>query len=176
MPGIHRRGAVLGLPDFELLPRAEAHAQVEVAIRSRPMPGPRLAQAARRPSPAVRRGPAKIPSPCWAELARRLERPTRRTLTEPGRLAREPAAVRAQGYALTYGEVTAGSCWAAAPIVVAGRARRCAGHRAVRAARPRAAPPVEAPARRRGRHRRGLREVGPGSLGRYPAGSTTVTT
>ncbi len=37
------------------------------------------------------------------------------------RLARELAAVRAQGYALTYEEMTAGSCSAAAPVVVAGR-------------------------------------------------------
>ncbi|GGP14697.1 hypothetical protein GCM10012278_71660 [Nonomuraea glycinis] len=54
-------------------------------------------------------------------MARRLERPTRHTITEPGRLARELAAVRAQGYALTYEEMTAGSCSAAAPVVVAGR-------------------------------------------------------
>ncbi|KAB8193007.1 helix-turn-helix domain-containing protein [Nonomuraea phyllanthi] len=54
-------------------------------------------------------------------LARRLERPTRHTITEPGRLARELSAVRAQGYALTYEEMTLGSCSAAAPIVVTGR-------------------------------------------------------
>ncbi|MEV0389804.1 IclR family transcriptional regulator [Nonomuraea sp. NPDC050643] len=54
-------------------------------------------------------------------LARRLERPTPHTITEPGRLARELAAVRAQGYALTYEEMTLGSCSAAAPILVDGR-------------------------------------------------------
>ncbi|SDH55014.1 IclR family transcriptional regulator [Nonomuraea jiangxiensis] len=54
-------------------------------------------------------------------LARKLERPTAHTITEPGRLARELAAVRAQGYALTYEEMTLGSCSAAAPILVDGR-------------------------------------------------------
>ncbi|MFG1706659.1 IclR family transcriptional regulator [Nonomuraea sp. M3C6] len=55
-------------------------------------------------------------------LARKLERPTGHTITEPGRLARELAAVRAQGYALTYEEMTLGTCSAAAPILVDGRA------------------------------------------------------
>ncbi|NUP65622.1 MAG: IclR family transcriptional regulator [Nonomuraea sp.] len=55
-------------------------------------------------------------------LARKLERPTRHTIIEPGRLARELATVRAQGYALTFEEMTLGSCSAAAPIVVEGRA------------------------------------------------------
>ncbi|MEV4009100.1 IclR family transcriptional regulator [Nonomuraea angiospora] len=54
-------------------------------------------------------------------LARKLERPTPHTITEPGRLARELAAVRAQGYALTYEEMTLGTCSAAAPILVDGR-------------------------------------------------------
>ncbi|MEV0236345.1 IclR family transcriptional regulator [Nonomuraea sp. NPDC050786] len=54
-------------------------------------------------------------------LARRLERPTAHTITEPGRLARELAVVRAQGYALTYEEMTLGTCSAAAPILVEGR-------------------------------------------------------
>lgn len=53
-------------------------------------------------------------------LARKLERPTRHTVTEPGRLARELASVRAQGYAFTYEEMTLGSCSAAAPIIVDG--------------------------------------------------------
>lgn len=55
-------------------------------------------------------------------LARELERPTPHTITEPGRLARELATVRAQGYALTYEEMTLGSCSAAAPVLVDGRA------------------------------------------------------
>lgn len=57
-----------------------------------------------------------------AYLARKLERPTAHTITEPGRLARELAAVHAQGYALTFEEMTLGSCSAAAPVIVAGRA------------------------------------------------------
>ncbi|MER7505984.1 IclR family transcriptional regulator [Nonomuraea pusilla] len=56
-----------------------------------------------------------------AYLARKLERPTRHTVTEPGRLARELAAVRAQGYATTFEEMTLGSCSAAAPVLVDGR-------------------------------------------------------
>ncbi|MEU6715371.1 IclR family transcriptional regulator [Nonomuraea sp. NPDC046802] len=56
-----------------------------------------------------------------AYLARELERPTPRTIIEPGRLARELASVRAQGYALTCEEMTLGSCSAAAPILVDGR-------------------------------------------------------
>ncbi|MEO3811433.1 IclR family transcriptional regulator [Sphaerisporangium sp. B11E5] len=56
-----------------------------------------------------------------AYLARELERPTPHTITEPGRLARDLAAVRAQGYALTSEEMTLGSCSAAAPIIVGGR-------------------------------------------------------
>ncbi|GAA3070907.1 IclR family transcriptional regulator [Streptosporangium carneum] len=54
-------------------------------------------------------------------LARKLERPTPHTITEPGRLARELASVRTQGYALTFEEMTLGSCSAAAPVVVDGR-------------------------------------------------------
>ncbi|RJL24832.1 IclR family transcriptional regulator [Bailinhaonella thermotolerans] len=53
-------------------------------------------------------------------LSRTLERPTPHTVTEPGRLSRELAAIRAQGYALTYEEMTVGSCSAAAPILVEG--------------------------------------------------------
>ncbi|MEU4579792.1 IclR family transcriptional regulator [Nonomuraea sp. NPDC023979] len=60
-------------------------------------------------------------------LARTLERPTAHTITEPGRLARELAAVRAQGHALTYEEMTAGSCSAAAPVLVEGRAIAAVG-------------------------------------------------
>ncbi|NBE97340.1 IclR family transcriptional regulator [Nonomuraea sp. KC401] len=56
-----------------------------------------------------------------AYLARKLERPTPHTVTEAGRLARELATVRAQGYALTNEEMTLGSCSAAAPILVDGR-------------------------------------------------------
>ncbi|MEU8246803.1 IclR family transcriptional regulator [Nonomuraea sp. NPDC048916] len=56
-----------------------------------------------------------------AYLARKLERPTPHTITEPGRLSRELAMVRAQGYALTFEEMTLGSCSAAAPILVDGR-------------------------------------------------------
>lgn len=62
--------------------------------------------------------------PDWfveAYLRRSLERPTSHTITEPGRLARELATVRAQGYALTYEEMTLGSCSAAAPVLVDGR-------------------------------------------------------
>ncbi|TMR22006.1 IclR family transcriptional regulator [Nonomuraea zeae] len=54
-------------------------------------------------------------------LARKLERPTSHTITEPGRLARELAGVRTQGYALTYEEMTLGTCSAAAPVLVGGR-------------------------------------------------------
>ncbi|MCW2880017.1 MAG: IclR family transcriptional regulator [Sphaerisporangium sp.] len=54
-------------------------------------------------------------------LSRKLERPTAHTVTEPGRLARELAAVRAQGYAFTYEEMTLGSCSAAVPIIVGDR-------------------------------------------------------
>jgi len=63
--------------------------------------------------------------PDWfvqAYLARRLERPTAHTIIEPGRLARELVTVRAQGYALTFEEMTLGSCSAAAPVLVEGRA------------------------------------------------------
>ena len=56
-----------------------------------------------------------------AYLTRELERPTPHTITEPGRLARDLAAVRAQGYAFTSEEMTLGSCSAAAPIIVRGR-------------------------------------------------------
>ncbi|GGO80579.1 IclR family transcriptional regulator [Nonomuraea cavernae] len=55
-------------------------------------------------------------------LARELERPTPHTIVEPGRLSRELALVRAQGYATTYEEMTLGSCSAAAPVLVDGRA------------------------------------------------------
>ncbi|GGL11291.1 hypothetical protein Sme01_42220 [Sphaerisporangium melleum] len=55
-------------------------------------------------------------------LSRELERPTPHTITEPGRLARELAAVRAQGHAYTYEEMTLGSCSAAAPIIPASSA------------------------------------------------------
>ncbi|MFI6499003.1 IclR family transcriptional regulator [Nonomuraea typhae] len=68
--------------------------------------------------------------PGWfvdAYLSRKLERPTSHTITEPGRLARELATVRAQGYALTYEEMTLGSCSAAAPILVDGRAIAAVG-------------------------------------------------
>ncbi|GLK12237.1 IclR family transcriptional regulator [Streptosporangium carneum] len=60
-------------------------------------------------------------------LARKLERPTPHTITEPGRLARELASVRTQGYALTFEEMTLGSCSAAAPVVVDGRAVAAVG-------------------------------------------------
>ncbi|MEV7008555.1 IclR family transcriptional regulator [Streptosporangium sp. NPDC051022] len=60
-------------------------------------------------------------------LARELERPTPHTITEPGRLTRELASVRAQGYALTFEEMTLGSCSAAAPVVVDGRAVAAVG-------------------------------------------------
>ncbi|WP_113703748.1 IclR family transcriptional regulator [Nonomuraea lactucae] len=62
--------------------------------------------------------------PDWfvqAYLARKLERPTAHTITEPGRLARELAAVRAQGHALTFEEMSLGSCSAAVPVLVDGR-------------------------------------------------------
>ncbi len=60
-------------------------------------------------------------------LARKLERLTPHTITEPGRLARDLAAARAQGYALTFEEMTLGSCSAAAPVVVDGRAVAAVG-------------------------------------------------
>ncbi|WP_344260566.1 IclR family transcriptional regulator [Streptomyces sodiiphilus] len=60
-------------------------------------------------------------------LSRPLERPTPYTITEPGRLGRELAAVRAQGYALTSQEMTLGSCSAAAPVIVDGRAVAAVG-------------------------------------------------
>ncbi|NUT39476.1 MAG: IclR family transcriptional regulator [Thermoactinospora sp.] len=56
-----------------------------------------------------------------AYLRRELERPTRHTVTEPGRLMRELQQVRRQGYALTYEEMTLGSCSVAAPVVIDGR-------------------------------------------------------
>ncbi|WP_327089976.1 IclR family transcriptional regulator [Nonomuraea sp. NBC_01738] len=62
--------------------------------------------------------------PRWfvdAYLARALERPTQHTLVEPGRLARELGVVRAQGFALTFEEMTLGSCSAAVPVLVEGR-------------------------------------------------------
>lgn len=62
-----------------------------------------------------------------AYLARSLERPTPHTITEPGRLSRELAAVRAQGYALTSEEMTLGSCSVAAPILLEGRAVAAVG-------------------------------------------------
>ncbi|MET8340539.1 IclR family transcriptional regulator [Streptosporangium canum] len=55
-------------------------------------------------------------------LSRTLERPTPHTITEPGRLARELRQVHARGYATTHEEMTLGSCSAAAPVVVDGRA------------------------------------------------------
>ncbi|MDA0636707.1 IclR family transcriptional regulator [Nonomuraea sp. MCN248] len=92
----------------------------------------------RRAVPIVSRAGGRLPmhptgvgkallahEPDWfvrAYLARELERPTPHTITEPGRLARELSAVRAQGYALTYEEMTLGSCSAAAPVLVEGRA------------------------------------------------------
>ncbi|NRQ31731.1 IclR family transcriptional regulator [Nonomuraea sp. NN258] len=69
-------------------------------------------------------------APDWfvtSYLARELERPTPHTITEPGRLARELALVRAQGHALTYEEMTLGSCSAAAPVLVGGRAVAAVG-------------------------------------------------
>jgi DNA-binding IclR family transcriptional regulator len=92
----------------------------------------------RRAVPIVSRAGGRLPmhptgvgkallahEPDWfvrAYLERKLERPTPHTITEPGRLARELATVRAQGYALTYEEMTLGSCSAAAPVLVEGRA------------------------------------------------------
>lgn len=94
--------------------------------------------AGRRAVPIVSRTGGRLPmhptgvgkallafEPDWfvrSYLSRVLERPTPHTITEPGRLARELATVRAQGYALTYEEMTLGSCSAAAPILVDGRA------------------------------------------------------
>ncbi|MEU6411691.1 IclR family transcriptional regulator [Microbispora sp. NPDC046933] len=60
-------------------------------------------------------------------LSRPLERPTPHTITEPGRLARELAQVRAQGYATTHEEMTLGSCSAAAPVLVGDRAVAAVG-------------------------------------------------
>lgn len=60
-------------------------------------------------------------------LARKLERPTPHTIIEPGRLARELASVRAQGYAFTFEEMSLGACSAAAPVVVDGRAVAAVG-------------------------------------------------
>ncbi|MFD1545756.1 IclR family transcriptional regulator [Nonomuraea guangzhouensis] len=93
--------------------------------------------AGRRAVPIVSRTGGRLPmhptgvgkallafEPDWfvrSYLDRVLERPTPHTITEPGRLARELATVRAQGYALTYEEMTLGSCSAAAPILVGGR-------------------------------------------------------
>jgi DNA-binding IclR family transcriptional regulator len=45
-----------------------------------------------------------------------LERPTCYTITEPGRLARELAEVRARGWAVTREEMTLGSCSLAIPV------------------------------------------------------------
>jgi DNA-binding IclR family transcriptional regulator len=49
-------------------------------------------------------------------LQRRLARPTRYAITEPGRLARELADVRRRGWAITREEMTLGSCSLAAPV------------------------------------------------------------
>ncbi|MEU7745976.1 IclR family transcriptional regulator [Nonomuraea sp. NPDC049158] len=94
--------------------------------------------AGRRAVPIVSRTGGRLPmhptgvgkallayEPEWfvrSYLDRVLERPTPHTITEPGRLARELATVRGQGYALTYEEMTLGSCSAAAPVLVDGRA------------------------------------------------------
>lgn len=51
-----------------------------------------------------------------AYLQRSLERPTRYTVTEPGRLLRELDEVRGRGYACTHEEMTLGSCSIAAPV------------------------------------------------------------
>jgi DNA-binding IclR family transcriptional regulator len=99
--------------------------------------------AGRRAVPIVSRTGGRLPmhptgvgkallafEPDWfvrSYLARQLERPTPHTITEPGRLARELATVRAQGYALTYEEMTLGSCSAAAPVLVDGRAMAALG-------------------------------------------------
>jgi DNA-binding IclR family transcriptional regulator len=53
-------------------------------------------------------------------LSRPLERFTPHTVTEPGRLSRELAQIRARGYAVTHEEMTLGSCSAAAPIIADG--------------------------------------------------------
>jgi DNA-binding IclR family transcriptional regulator len=50
-------------------------------------------------------------------LERELERPTRFTITEPGRLGRELAEVRRRGWAVTCEEMTLGSCSLAAPVL-----------------------------------------------------------
>ncbi|MER6945332.1 IclR family transcriptional regulator [Nonomuraea sp. NPDC000554] len=68
--------------------------------------------------------------PAWfvrAYLGRELERPTPFTITQPGRLARELAAVRLQGYAVTVEEMSPGTCSIAAPILVDDRAVAAVG-------------------------------------------------
>jgi DNA-binding IclR family transcriptional regulator len=52
-----------------------------------------------------------------AVLTRPLARPTRYTVTEPGRLLRELAETRRQGYAVTREEMTLGTCSVAAPVL-----------------------------------------------------------
>lgn len=58
-------------------------------------------------------------TPSWfmrRYLDRTLERPTRYTITEPGRLARELTEVRGRGWAVTREEMTLGSCSLAVPV------------------------------------------------------------
>ncbi|MPZ62891.1 MAG: helix-turn-helix domain-containing protein [Propionibacteriales bacterium] len=50
-------------------------------------------------------------------LSRPLERPTRYTITAPGRLRRELEETRQRGYAVTREEMTLGSCSVAAPVL-----------------------------------------------------------
>ncbi|WP_405085090.1 IclR family transcriptional regulator [Microbispora sp. NBC_01389] len=66
-------------------------------------------------------------------LSRPLERPTPHTITEPGRLARDLAQARAQGYATTHEEMTLGSCSAAAPVLAGDGPAGEQGDRAVAA-------------------------------------------
>ncbi len=50
-------------------------------------------------------------------MRQRLTAPTRRTTTNPSRLAAELAGIREQGYATTYEEVRVGSCSIAVPVL-----------------------------------------------------------
>jgi DNA-binding IclR family transcriptional regulator len=52
-----------------------------------------------------------------AVLAKPLTRPTRYTITEPGRLLREFADARQRGYAVTREEMTLGTCSVAVPVL-----------------------------------------------------------
>lgn len=81
-------------------------------------------------------------------LSRPLARPTRFSLSEPGRLRRNLQRTRSRGYAVTQEEMTLGSCSVAAPVLDQSRPIAAVGVvvRTVRVDPDRLAPPVLAAA------------------------------